>query len=91
MNGGIVIFSGILEYIWENRFLVHLSSLFKVKPIDRGGETLFDQTTFVLGNPVGDIKRKRKRILGGEVENRVSNDNADSDLKIPNEDWEKVF
>ena len=35
VNYGIVVLSGILEDIWENRFLVHLPSVFKVKPIDQ--------------------------------------------------------
>ena len=92
VNDGIVVFSGILEDIWENRFLVHLPSVFKVKPIDRGGETPFGQTPIRLENPDGDIKKKRKRILGGEVDDRISNDNADKDFKIKQyEDWEKVF
>ena len=43
VNDEIVVFSGILEDIWENRFLVHLPSVLKVKPIDRGGETPFGQ------------------------------------------------
>ena len=35
---------------------------------------------------------KRKSILGGEVDNRVSNHNADKDFKMKqNEDWAKVF
>ena len=82
VNDGIVVFSGILEDICENKFLVHLPSVFKVKPIDRGGETPFGQTPFSLGNPDGDIKNKRKRISGGEVDGRVSNDNADKDFKM---------
>ena len=69
-------------------FLVHLPSLFKVKPIDRGGETPFGQTPFSLENPDGDIKKKRKRISGREEDGRVSNDNADKDFKMKqNEDW----
>ena len=92
MNDGIVVFSGIMEDIWENRFSVHLPSVFKVKPIDRGGETRFGQTPFSLRNPGKDIKNKRKRILGGEADNRVSNDNADKDFKMKqNEYWAKVF
>ena len=82
VNDGIVVFSGILEDIWENRFSVHLPYVFKVKPIDRGGETTFVQTAFGLGNPGGDIKNKKKRILGGEADNKVSNDNADKDFKM---------
>ena len=82
MNDGIAVFSGILEDIWENRFSVHLPSVFKVKPIDRGGETPFGQTHFSLGNPEGDIKKKRKRISCGEEDSRVSNDNADKDFKM---------
>ena len=82
MNDGIVVSSGILGDIWENRFLVHLPLVFKVKPIDRGsenpfGQTPFGQTLFGLGNPGRDIKRKKKRTSGGEVDNRVSNDNAE--------------
>ena len=92
MNDGIVVFSGILEDIWENRFLVHLPSMFKVKPIDRGGENPFVQTPFSLENPDRDIKKKRKSISGGEEDSRVSNDNAGKDFKMKqNEDWEKVF
>ena len=91
VNDGIVVFSGILEDIRENRFSVHLPSVFKVKPIDQGGETPFGQTTFSIGNPDGDIKKMRKRISGGEVDVRVSNDNADKDFKMKqNEDWAKV-
>ena len=87
VNNGIVAFSGILEDVWENRFSVHFPSVFKVKPIDRGGETPFGQTPFSLGNPDGDIKNKRKRILGGVVDDRVSNNNADKDFKMKkNED-----
>ena len=72
--------------------MVHLPSVFKVKPINRGGETTFGQTPFKLGNHDGDTKKKRKRILGGEVDGRVSNDNTDKDFKIKqNEDLEKVF
>ena len=56
VNNGIVVFSGILEDIWENWFSVHLPSVFKVKPIDRGGESPFGQTPFSLGNPDEDIK-----------------------------------
>ena len=82
MNDGIVVFSEILEDIWENRFLVHPHFLFKVKPINRGGETPFGQTPFSLGNPDGDINKKRKRISGGEEDGRVSNDNADKDFKM---------
>ena len=82
VNDGIVVFSGILEDIWENRFLVHLPSVFKVNPIDRGGETPFVQNPFSLVNPYGDIKKKRERISGGEVNDRVSNDNADKDFKM---------
>ena len=62
VNGGIVVFSGILKDIWENRFSVHLPSLLNVKQIDRGGETPFGQTPFSLENPDGNIKKKRKRI-----------------------------
>ena len=36
VNDNIVIFSGILEDIWENSFSVSLPSVFNVKPIDRG-------------------------------------------------------
>ena len=82
MNDGIVVFSGILEDILENRFLLHLPSVFKVKPIDWGGETPFRQTTFSLENHDGDIKKRRKRILGREVDDRVSNDNAHENLKM---------
>ena len=82
VNDGIVIFSGILEDIWENRFSVHLTSVFKVKPIDRGDKNTFVQTPFSLGNPDGDTKRKRKRILGGEEDDRVSHDNADKYFKM---------
>ena len=82
MNDGIVVFSGILEDIWENRFSVHLPSVFKVNPIDRGGETPFGQTPFSLVNPDGDIKKNRKRISGGEEDGRVSNDNSDKDFKM---------
>ena len=92
LNDGIVIFSVILEDIWENRFSVHLPSVFKVKPIDRGSKTPFGQTPFSLRNPDVDIKKKRERILGGEEDNRVSNDNADKEFKMKqNEDWAKVF
>ena len=71
---------------------MHLPYVFKVNPINRIGETPFSQTPFGLGNTGGDVKRKRKRILVGEVDDRVSNDNADKDLKMKhNEDWEKVF
>ena len=92
MNDGIVVFSGILEDIWENRFSVHLPYLFKVKPIDRGGETPFVQTPFGLENPVEDVKINRKRNSGREVDDRVSNDNADKDIKMKqNEDWENVL
>ena len=87
MNDGIFVFSGILEDIWENRFSVHLSSVFKVKPIDRGGETPFG-----LENPSEDIKKRRTGVSGAEAEDRVSNDNADKYFKMKqNEDWEKVF
>ena len=55
VNDGIVIFSGILEEIWENRFSVHLLSVFKVNPIERDSETTFGQTPFGLGSPGGDI------------------------------------
>ena len=58
VNDGIFVFSGILEDIWDNRFSVHLPSMFKVKPIDRGGETPFGQTPSSLENPDGDIKRR---------------------------------
>ena len=78
MNNGIVVFNGIMEDMWENRFLVHLPSVFKVKPIDRDGENPFDQTPFRLGNPDGDIKKKIIIISGGEVDDRVSNNNADN-------------
>ena len=72
--------------------MVHLTSVLKVNPIDWSSETPYGQTPFGLGNPGGDIKKKRKIISGGEVDNRVSNDNADKDLKIKqNEDWAKVF
>ena len=61
--------------------------MFKVKSIDWGGESPFGQTPSGLGNPGGDIKRKRERILGGEVDNRVLNDNSNKDFKIKqNED-----
>ena len=59
VNDGIVVFSGILEDIWENQFSVHLPSVFKVKPIDWGGENPFGQTPFSLENPDGEIKKKR--------------------------------
>ena len=86
-NNGIVVFIGILEDIWENRFSVHLPSVFKVNPIDRGGETPFGQTPFSLENPDGDIKKNRKRISGEEMDDRVSNNNADKDFKMKqNED-----
>ena len=72
--------------------MVHFPSVFKVKPINQGGETLFGQTPFGLVNPGGDNENKRKRILGGEVDDRVSNDNVEKDLKMKqNEDWENVF
>ena len=77
MNDGIVVFSGILEDIWEDRFSVHLPPVFKVKPIDRGGET-----SFGLRNPGRDIKKRRKSISGGEVDNRVLNNNEEKDLKL---------
>ena len=73
MNDGIFVFSGILKDIWENRFSVHLPSVFKVKPIERVGETPLSQTPFGIGNPGGDIKKKRKNISGGEEDGRVSN------------------
>ena len=92
VNNRIVVFSGILEDIWENRFLVHLPSVLKVKLIDRGGETPFGQTPFSLENPDRDIKRKRERISGSEEDNRVSNDNVDKYFKMKqSEDWAKVF
>ena len=92
VNDGIVVVSVILEDIWDNWFPVHLPSMFKVKPIHQGGETPFGQSPFGLGNPGGDIEKKRKGISGGEVDNRVSNDNADKDFKLKqNEDWAKVF
>ena len=78
----IVVFSGILKDIWENQCSVHLLSMFKVKPIDRGGETPFRQTPFGLRNNVGDVKRKKTRNSGGEVDDRVSNYNADKDIKM---------
>ena len=88
VKDGIFVYSGILEDIWKNRFSVHLPSVFKVNPIDRGGETPFGQTPFSLGNPGGDVKSKREINSGGELEDRVSNDNADKDLKMKqNEDW----
>ena len=92
VNDGIAVFSGIMEDIWENRFSVHLPSVFKVNPIDRGGETPFGQTPFSLENPGGDIKKKREMILGREVDARVSNDNADKGFRIKqNKDWAKLF
>ena len=92
VNDGIVVFSGIMEDIWENRFSVHLPSVFKVKPINWGGDTPFGQNPFSLRNYDGNIKKKKKRILGGEEDGRVSNDNADKDFKIKqNEDRAKVF
>ena len=92
MNDGIVVFSGILEDIWENRFSVHLPSVLKVKPMIRGSETPFVQTSFSLRNIDRDIKKKRKRISGGEEDGRVSNDNADKYFKMKqNEDWAKVL
>ena len=52
----------------------------------------FVQTPFGLGNPGRDVTKKRKRNLGGEVDDRVSNDNAYKDLKMKkNEDQEKFF
>ena len=60
LNDGIVVLSGILEDIWDNRFLVHLPSVFKVKPIDRGGETPFGQTPFSLEILTGILKRSGK-------------------------------
>ena len=87
VNDGIVVFSGIMEDIWENQFLVHHPSVFKVKPTDRAVKLPLAKTPFRLGNPGGDIKNKRKNILGGEVGDRVSNDNADKDFKMKqNED-----
>ena len=72
--------------------MVHLTSVFKVMPIDRGSENPFGQNPFSLENSDRNIKKKRKRILGGEEDGRVSNDNADKDFKMKqNEDWEKVF
>ena len=69
--------------------MLHLPSVLKVNPIGRGGGTPFGQTPFGLGNPDGDIKNNRKSISGGEVDDRVSNDNADKDLKMKqNEEWE---
>ena len=77
-----------MEDIWENLFSVHLPFVFKVKPIGWGSETPFVQTPFSLGNPDGVIKKKRKRILGVEEDDRVSNDNADNDFKMKqNEEW----
>ena len=55
VNDGIVVFSAILEDIWDNRFSVHFTSVFKVNPINRWGETPFVQTPLGLGNPGGDI------------------------------------
>ena len=77
VNYGIVVFSRIMEDIWKNRFSVHLPYVFKVKPIDWGGETPFG-----LGNPGGGVKSKRKSNSGGEVDDRVSNNNSDKDLKM---------
>ena len=66
--------------------------MFKVDPIDQGNETPFVQIPFSLGNTDRDNKKKRKMISGGEVDGRVSNDNADNDFKMKiNEDWAKVF
>ena len=59
VNNGIVVFSGILEDIWGNRFLVHFPYALKVKPIDLGGETPFS-----LGNFDRDIKKKRENDFG---------------------------
>ena len=88
MNNGIVVFSAILKYIWENRFLVHLLSVFKVKPIDWVGETPFGQTPFGLGNTGGDIKGKNKSNSVRDMDDRVSYYNADKYLKTKkNEDW----
>ena len=78
----IFVFSGILEDIWDNRFLVHLPSVMKVTPIDRGGETPFGQTPLCLGITGGGVKRNRGINLGVEVDNRVSNDNEDKDFKM---------
>ena len=61
---------------------MHLPSVFKVKPFKQGGETLFGQTPFGFGNTGRDFKRKRISILGGVVDDRVSNDNADNVLKM---------
>ena len=73
-------------------YSVHLPSVFKVNPIDRGSETLFVKTPFSLGNHGVDINRNRERVSGGEADGRVSNDNVDNDLKMKqNEDWAKVF
>ena len=92
VNYGIVVFSGILEGIWDNRFSVHHPSVFKVKPIDPGSETPFVQTPFGLIYHDGGFIRRKKRNSGGELDNRVSNDNADKDLKmIQIEDWENVL
>ena len=92
MNNGIVVFSRILEEIWDNWFLVHLPSVFKVNSINWGDETPFGQNPFSLRNTDRGIKQKRKRISGGEVDNRVSNDSAHKDFKTKkNEDWAKVF
>ena len=92
VNDGIVAFSGILEDIWENRFSVHLPSMFKVNPINRGSETTFGQNPFSLRNPDRDIKKKSKSISCGEEEDRASNYNANKDVKMKqNEDWAKVF
>ena len=55
VNDGIVVFSGILGDIWDNRFWVHLPYMIKVKTFDWDGETPFGQTPFRLGNPDGDI------------------------------------
>ena len=71
VNDGIVVFSGILEDIWENWLLVHLPSVFKVNLTNQGGESPFCQTPFSLVNPDRDNKKKRKRISCGEVVGRV--------------------
>ena len=81
VNDGIVIFSEIMEDIWENRFYVHLPYVFKEKPINWDSVYPFSQTSLGLGSPDGDIKRKRENISGGEVDGRVTNEYADKDLK----------
>ena len=74
VNNGIFAFSGILEDIWENRFLVHLPSMFKVKLIDKAEEiftALFDGIHFKHRGKV-----HRKPILLDVFQNSTEDDNS---------------